>query len=61
MIFLGIFKDFFLNFYKFNSIYFELNSFKLFILSRADMADDLARSKKRRTWRHMRPSHVPHV
>ena len=32
---------FFLNFSEFNLIYFELNSFKLFILSRVDVADDV--------------------
>ena len=36
-----------MNFYIFNLIYFELNSFKLFILSRTDMADDVVRWKKR--------------
>ena len=37
--------NFFEFFYKFNSIYFELNSFKLFILSHADMADDVVWTK----------------
>ena len=34
--------DFLINFEEFNLIYFELNSFKLFILSRADVVDDVA-------------------
>ena len=41
---LGIFW----NFYKsFNSIYFELNSLKIFILSPTDVVDDVAFTKKR--------------
>ena len=39
------FLGFFLNFSKFNLIYFELNSFKLHIHLRANLADDMARPK----------------
>ena len=41
---LGIFLDFFWIFYEFDSIYFELNSLKIFSLSHADMANDVART-----------------
>ena len=36
------FLNFFLNFSEFNSIYFELNLFKLLIISHADVEDDVA-------------------
>ena len=44
-----IFRDFFgifLNFSKFQSIYFELNSLKNIILSHADVAADVSWMKK---------------
>ena len=44
----------FLNFYKFNSIYFELNSLKNSILSRAAVTADVAQAKRSViTWRRM--------
>ena len=49
--------DFFLNFYEFNSIYFELYSLK-YRYPPADVAGDMARMKKRViTWRRMDMPH----
>ena len=43
-----IFRDFlgiFINFYEFNSIYFELNEYKINFISHADMTIDVTQAK----------------